>query len=333
MIDYAEFIKDPPVEIDSSASDWLLNQTILVTGGGGSIGREICARLLRYPVRSVVAIGRSEEPLFRLSNELKDSRLHIEIADVQNAYHIQRVANKFQPGIVFHTAAYKHVGLMERHIVEAVQNNILGTVNLFSNLRDSHFVFVSTDKAIFPASVMGASKRFCEKYLTTRRASGANIDIVRLGNVIGSSGSVAEIFEKAAREGKPLIVSNPAMKRFFITPTNAAALIIQAGAIQASASYMVKMGPEISIFDLAQFIQSQYEQSGEIKIGTALPVEKITEELFDRPATELPGKRLFRLDEEVFHQSHIDGFIELFAGSVWDPERLKGMLFKSVRVQ
>lgn len=330
MIDYSDFIKDPPVTIE--VGSWLDEADVLVTGGGGSIGSEICKRLLEYPVRSITAIGRSEESLFNLKKILPDTRLSVRIADIQNAYNIQEVSHKTNPNIIFHTAAYKHVGLMEKHVVEAVQNNIFGTMNLFANLQDSHFIFVSTDKAVFPTSVMGASKRFCEKYLTTRRAAGADIDIVRLGNVIGSSGSVAEIFEKAAQEGKPLVVSDPSMKRFFITPKNAAASIIQAGALKSRASYVLKMGSEISIMELAKFIQSRYDFRSDILIGTALSVEKITEELFDRPAVEVLGKRLFVLEDEVFDWDEINNFIEAFEWAGRDVEKLKEVLFRSVQI-
>lgn len=329
MIDYSEFINDPAVHID--IGKWLDEKNILVTGGGGSIGSEICRKLLEYPVKKITAIGRSEEPLFRLKKELPDPRLFIRIADILDSRQIRRAVNPDNTDIVFHTAAYKHVGLMERHVVEAVQNNIFGTENLFSIFRGSHFVFVSTDKAVFPTSVMGASKRFCEKYLTTQRNAGANIDIVRLGNVIGSSGSVSEIFEKAAREGKPLVVSNAGMKRFFITPKNAASLIIQAGSLGNRASYVLKMGPEISIMDLAKFIQAHYDFGSDIKVGNPLSVEKITEELFDRPVTEIPGKRLFMLEDETFEWSDINTFIDSFEWAGQNSEILRENLFKSVK--
>lgn len=325
MIDYAKFLNDPPVNLE--VGNWLDGKSVLVTGGGGSIGSEICRKLLEYPVKNVVAIGRSEEPLFRLKNKSPDSRLVVNIADIQD----QRTVSRYSPDIVFHTAAYKHVGLMENHVAEAVQNNIFGTVKLFSILHEAHFVFVSTDKAVFPTSVMGASKRFCEKYLTSRRNMGANVDIVRLGNVIGSSGSVAEIFEKAAKESKTLVVSSPHMHRFFVTPSNAAALIIQAGALQARASYVLKMGIEVSILDLARYIKSECGSTSSIVIGEPLPVEKVTEDLFDRPATEVSGKRLFRFEEETFDSGEIDTAIDSLEWAGMDAIRLRENLFKAVR--
>jgi FlaA1/EpsC-like NDP-sugar epimerase len=329
MIDYSGFISDPPVKID--VHDWLAYKTVLVTGAGGSIGSEICARLLQYPVGQVVAVGRSEEPLFNLRNKLDSPRLHIKIADIRDVDRVKEVMEENRPNIVFHAAAYKHVGLMEKFEAEAVKNNIFGTINLFDNLPvNTDFIFVSTDKAVNPSSVMGATKRFCEKYLATYRTMIQSTDIVRLGNVIGSSGSVATIFEDCAKKNQPLRVTHADMERFFITPKNAAALIIQAGSFRANSAYVLKMGPAINIQKLAEYIKLVCGSESDIVIDTPGPGEKITEELFDRPVEEIPGKRLFKLANEYINSDEIERFLIRFRSSLEDPHKLRKALFESV---
>jgi len=329
MIDYSVFISDPPVKIEVAA--WLADKYVVVTGAGGSIGSEICARLLQYPVRQIVAVGRSEEPLFNLRNKLRHPRLEIKIADIRDAERVKEVLEDNKPDILFHAAAYKHVGLMEKFEAEAVKNNIFGTINLFDNLPvRTDFVFVSTDKAVNPSSVMGATKRFCEKYIAAYRNMLSSVDIVRLGNVIGSSGSVAQIFEDCAKKNKPLCVTHAGMERFFITPANAAALIIQAGAFQANAAYVLKMGPAINILKLAEFIKDFYSSDSSIVIDQPGPGEKITEELFDRPVQEIPGKRLFKLTNEYVNSDEIERFLVRFRSSLEDPHKLRAALFESV---
>jgi len=291
-----------PVRLDWQAIEGgLAGRSILVTGAGGSIGSELCRQLASLPLRALILVENSEYNLFRIERELKERAPHLPLVpllvDVTEAPVMERVFARHRPQVVFHAAAYKHVPLLERHLREAVRNNILGTRNLA--LAADHwgveaFVLISTDKAVNPANVMGATKRVAEIYCQNLDArSLTHFITVRFGNVLGSTGSVVPLFQEQIERGGPVTVTHPDMERYFMTTREACQLIMQAAVLgQGGEIFVLDMGEPVRIQYLAeQMIRLSGKRPGrdiEIEYTGLRPGEKLFEELFHEKEALLP---------------------------------------------
>jgi FlaA1/EpsC-like NDP-sugar epimerase len=285
-----------PVEVDFEAvASYLRDQTVLVTGAGGSIGSELCRQISRVGPRRLILVDHGEGPLFEIERELLDERGFTAavpvLADVKSRPRMRQIFESYRPTIVFHAAAYKHVSMMEANPLESVRNNVLATkvvADVAAEFGAARFVLVSTDKALNPKAVYGQSKTLCEWIV---EAYGARVDIatrfvaVRFGNVLGSSGSVITIFRRQIERGGPLTVTDKEMTRFFMTIAEAAQLVVQAGAHGGRGEiFVLDMGEPVKIVDLARRMieLSGREPDRDIAIEfTGIRAgEKVHEELF-----------------------------------------------------
>jgi FlaA1/EpsC-like NDP-sugar epimerase len=278
---------------------WIDGRVIMVTGSAGSIGSEICRQLLQFAPEKIVAVDRAETALFFLERELRplQGKNHIDfcIADVLDELRIQQLFMQYRPHVVFHAAAYKHVPLMEQHPQEAVRNIVTATRQLADTAKDfqvESFVMISTDKAVNPTSMMGACKRVAELYVQSLAGSRSTRFVtVRFGNVLDSAGSVVQLFRQQIATGGPVTVTDPEMRRFFMTIPEASRLVIQAGAIgQSGQILLLDMGEPVRIVDLAaDMIRLSGLRVGDdiaIQFTGLRPGEKLYEEL------HIPGERL-----------------------------------------
>lgn len=283
--------RDPVVLDDEAIAEDVRGRVVMVTGAGGSIGSEICRQVARYGPKRLVLVERTENALFEIHRELVDAfrSLAIEpcIADVGDRARIQKVFETTQPEVVFHAAAHKHVPLMEGNPGEAVKNNVFGT-RLLADVASAHgvraFVMISTDKAVNPTSVMGATKRVAEIYIQAlAKRTQTRFVTVRFGNVLGSNGSVVPIFKEQIARGGPVKVTHPDMKRYFMTIPEACQLVLQAGAMgRGGEIFILDMGEPVKIVDLARdLIQLSGfgEDEIEIEFSGVRPGEKLYEEL------------------------------------------------------
>jgi len=273
---------------------YLKSARILITGAGGSIGSELCRQISRFNPESVVLFERAESPLYEIELELK--RLYPEIkyypvlGDILDETLLRRTFSKYRPHTVFHAAAYKHVPMLELQPWQAIENNIIGTARVIAAAREQEterFVFVSTDKAVRPTNIMGASKRIAELMIQCQKGHADNntkFMIVRFGNVFGSVGSVIPLFKKQIAQGGPVTVTHPEVTRYFMTIPEACQLILQAGAMgKGSEIFVLNMGTAIKINDMAKDLirLSGFEPNIDIKIEYIglRPGEKLYEEL------------------------------------------------------
>ena len=285
-----------PVDVDLEASaSYLENETVLVTGAGGSIGSELCRQIARLGPQRLILVDQGETALFEIERELVDERGFAPsipvLADVKSRTKMRQVFDRYRPSIVFHAAAYKHVPLMEANPLESVRNNALGTrilAEIAVEFGAERFLLVSTDKAVNPKTVMGQSKALCEWIV---EAFGAREDIatrfvaVRFGNVLGSSGSVIPIFRRQIANGGPVTVTHPEMTRYFMTIPEAASLVIQAGGIGGRGDvFVLDMGDPVRILDLAkQMVRlsgKEPDRDIAVEIVGTRPGEKLHEELW-----------------------------------------------------
>jgi FlaA1/EpsC-like NDP-sugar epimerase len=294
-VEIEDLLRRPPVSVDLGAiADYLGNEVVMVTGAGGSIGGELCRQIARLKPGKLVLADHDENGIFYINDELSKQFNGLEliplVIDIKERDTLKKAFEKYNPKVIFHAAAHKHVPLMEINAEEAVNNNIEGSKNLIDLAAEygvRRFVFVSTDKAVNPSSVMGATKRVVEIYLQNRarNCSSCVYCAVRFGNVLGSQGSVVEIFRRQIAGGGPVTVTNPEMKRYFMTIPEAVQLVIQAGALgQGGEIFVLDMGEPVKIVDLARdmIILSGLRPEQDIKIEfTGLrPGEKLYEELF-----------------------------------------------------
>lgn len=290
-----DLLRRPPSEINlAEIAAYVTNKTVLVTGAGGSIGSEICRQILPFQPEKLLLLGHGENSIFKTHQELLGSTklgntvLIPIITDIQDREKIGHLFQAHQPEIVFHAAAHKHVPLMELNPEEAVKNNVLGTRNLVDaahNAKVERFVMISTDKAVNPTSVMGASKRVSEMILKCyARRSQTRFVAVRFGNVLGSRGSVIPMFKEQIEKGGPITITHPKMIRYFMTIPEASKLVIQAGAYgKGGEVFILDMGEPVRIVDLAEdLIRLAGLEVGrdiEIKFTGIRPGEKLYEEL------------------------------------------------------
>ncbi len=292
-VEVEDLLGRSPVYLDKqSVEAFLSEKTVLVTGAGGSIGSELVRQILTCTPEKIVLVERAECALFNIEREIReqcpDTKIVPVIGDVCDKNRMRRVFQKYQPNVVFHAAAYKHVPMMEFNSVEALKNNILGTntvARLAGETGAESFVLISTDKAVNPTSVMGASKRIAELVIQDLdKVYKTRFVAVRFGNVIGSNGSVIPIFREQIKKGGPLTVTHPEMKRFFMTIPEASQLVMQSGAIgRGGEIFILDMGKPVRILHLAkETIRLSGLKPGEdIKIVfTGMrPGEKMVEEL------------------------------------------------------
>lgn len=263
-VDVEDVLGRDPVELDiNSISEYVTSNTVMVTGAGGSIGSEICRQLMRFTPERILLVGHGEFSIYSIDMELRQKygEKNIEIlpiiADVQDRKRIFEIVEQYKPEIIYHAAAHKHVPLMEYNPHEAVKNNVIGTKNV-ADAADTYgihtFVLVSTDKAVNPTNVMGATKRVAEMIVQDlARHSKTKFVAVRFGNVLGSRGSVIPLFKKQIEQGGPVTVTHPDMTRYFMTIPEASRLVIQAGTVARGGEiFVLDMGEPVKIVDLAK---------------------------------------------------------------------------------
>ena len=305
-----------------SIMSYVKDQKVMVTGGGGSIGSELCRQIADDQPKQLIIIDNYENAAYELQMEL--GRKHPEldvivlIVSVQNRRKIREIFEQYKPDLVFHAAAHKHVPLMEYSPCEAIKNNVFGTMNVASEANRSgvkRMVLISTDKSVRPTNIMGASKRICEMVIQTyNQRSKTEYVAVRFGNVLGSNGSVVPLFKQQIREGGPVTVTHPDIIRYFMTIPEAVSLVLQAGAYaQGGEIFILDMGEPVKILDLAE---NMIRLSGlvpgediEIKFTGLRPGEKLYEELLidDDNKKETANKRIFigqpiKIDEAEFDE-------------------------------
>jgi len=289
-----DLLRREPVELDVDAiSEFLRGRVVLITGAGGSIGSEICRQVSRFEPKLLVLVERAENNLFFIERELREvfPRLNLVpcIADVTDGGRIEQIFAAYRPHTVFHAAAHKHVPMMELNPGEAVKNNVFGTkiiADAADRFRASEFVMISTDKAVNPVSVMGATKRVAEIYIQALSArSETRFVAVRFGNVLGSAGSVVPIFQEQIRRGGPVTVTHPAMTRYFMTIPEATQLVLQAAAVGNNGEILIlDMGEPVKLVDLARDLirLSGLREDEDIQIAfTGMrPGERLFEKLY-----------------------------------------------------
>jgi FlaA1/EpsC-like NDP-sugar epimerase len=296
-----------PVEVDLEAiSEYLAGETVLVTGAGGSIGSELCRQIARANPSRLVLVDQGETPLFEIERELVDEREFTAsipvLGDVSNRARMRSIFERYQPGVVFHAAAYKHVPLMEANPLESVRNNVLATkvvADIAVEFGAKRFVLISTDKALNPQAVYGQCKALCEWIV---EAYGSRDDVptrfvaVRFGNVLGSAGSVITIFKRQIEQGGPVTITHPEMTRYFMTTPEAVSLVIQAGAIGGGGEiFVLDMGKPVAILDLARDM---------IRLSGKEPEREIPIEFIGVRAGEKLHEELWGADEEVADTGH-----------------------------
>lgn len=280
-----ELLARNPKDLDSALiSSFIASKVVMVSGAGGSIGSEIVRQCLKYKAAKIILIDHSEYNLYQLLEELKDDRLIPVMQSVLNRDMLEANFKAFKPDIFIHAAAYKHVPLVESNPKEGMINNILGTkhcIDLSIKYGVKKFILISTDKAVRPTSIMGATKRVCELYAQNVDAKETHIVAVRFGNVLGSSGSVIPKFKAQIAKGGPITVTHPEMTRYFMLICEACELVLQAGAIgQSGELFILDMGQPVKIVDLAQkMIELSGKQAIEIVFTGLRPGEKLYEEL------------------------------------------------------
>jgi len=328
-VDITDLLRREPVTIDDKlVGSSLSGKRILITGAGGSIGCEICRQAARWNPSELVLLGHGENSIFEILLELQGDfpllSIHPVIADVRDAERIHTVFDAHHPEVVFHAAAHKHVPLMEINIEEAITNNVLGTRNVVQAAIKSdvqRLVLISTDKAVRPVSVMGATKRMAEMIvLDAAHRSGRSFTVVRFGNVLGSRGSVVPLFKQQIARGGPVTVTHPNMMRYFMTIPEAVHLVMQVSAMgQGGEVFLLNMGQQVKILDLAEDLirLSGLEPGRDIEITfTGIrPGEKLSEDLWEDGMHSQPTEHpeIFRAasDEDVDGKKLVEAIDEL----------------------
>ncbi|MGM0498360.1 MAG: polysaccharide biosynthesis protein [Bacteroidota bacterium] len=301
-IEIEDLLERKPIVLDEKQiKRKTLNKTILVTGAAGSIGSEIIRQLIRFKPKKIILFDHAETPLYDLELELKEKKnfddFNIIIGSISNKSRINYIFSEYQPSIVYHAAAYKHVPMMEANPPEAVRTNIIGTKNLADlsvQYNVEQFVLISTDKAVNPTNIMGASKRIAEMYIQALNSRcKTNFTTTRFGNVLGSNGSVILRFKKQIDEGGPLTVTHPEVTRYFMTIPEACQLVLEAGAMSKGGEiFLFDMGKSVKIIDLAKKMVKlsglEIGKDIQIKYTGLRPGEKLYEELLNDTENTLP---------------------------------------------
>ena len=314
-VDINDLLRREPVRVnDEAVGETLAGKRVLVTGAGGSIGRELCRQIARRHPSELVLLGHGENSIFEIFLELHEDYPELlispVIADVRNAERLTQVFAQHQPQVIFHAAAHKHVPLMEVNVAEAITNNVIGTRNVVQTALDhdaERFVLISTDKAVRPSSIYGATKRLAEMIvLDAAQASKRPFTVVRFGNVLGSRGSIIPIFKQQIANGGPVTITHPDMFRFFMTIPEAVYLVLQAASMENGGEiFVLNMGEPIRILSLAEDLIRlsglEPERDIEISYTGIRPGEKLVEELWDEgtPLLRTLHPDIFRLDADV----------------------------------
>lgn len=310
-----------PVKLDTNVvSRFLQGKVVMVTGGGGSIGSELCRQIAKYRPRQLIVLDIYENNAYDIQQELKRTygrqlNLVVEIASIRDKKRIYQIFQDYRPDVVFHAAAHKHVPLMEECPAEAIKNNVFGTyhvVRAAEKFGVQKFVMISTDKAVNPTNLMGATKRFCEMILQSRRDSATEFCAVRFGNVLGSNGSVVPLFKRQIESGGPVTITDKRIIRYFMTIPEAAMLVLEAGAMaKQSQIFVLDMGEPVKILTLAENLirlsgLKPYEDIQIVEVGLR-PGEKLYEELLMRSENliETPNQKIFVEEQSFIPQKEI----------------------------
>ncbi len=323
-----DLLERDPIELDTrSIKKELINKTIMVTGAAGSIGSEIVRQIIKYNPRKVLLLDQAETPLYDIELEIREqknlSNIEVLIGDITNHSRMVKIFEQNKPDIIYHAAAYKHVPMMESNPVEAIQNNVFGT-KIIADLAIKHkvdkFVMISTDKAVNPTNIMGASKRIAEIYIQSLNGHcQTNFITTRFGNVLGSNGSVIPRFRKQIEQGGPVTVTHPEVTRYFMTIPEACQLVLEASAMgQGGEIFVFDMGKSIKVADLAK---NMIKLSG-LEIGKDIhlkyiglrPGEKLYEELLSDKENTLPTHhpKIMRARVRDYNYKEVLHFINKF---------------------
>jgi FlaA1/EpsC-like NDP-sugar epimerase len=314
-VDITDLLRRQPTHMKEELVGGILTgKMVMVTGAGGSIGRELCRQISRWNPAGLILLGHGENSIFETLLEIQESFPSIPltpvIVDVRDLHRLHSIFVQHKPDVVFHAAAHKHVPLMEINIDEAVNNNVLGTRNVVQtceNLGIHKLIMISTDKAIRPANIMGATKRFSEMIvLDAAKQAGREYSVVRFGNVLGSRGSVVPLFKHQIARGGPVTITHPDMKRYFMTIPEAVYLVLQAAAMgKGGETYVLNMGQQVRILDLAEDLirLSGLEPGKDIEIAyTGIrPGEKLSEDLWEEGKQFNPTSHpdIFQLEDNT----------------------------------
>ena len=344
-LDINELLGRPPVKPNQKIiSDAITNKTVLITGAGGSIGSELCRQIVQLNPKTVILLERNEYALYEIHQELEKKNIGVELisvlASVRNKERLCNVMSLWKPDTVYHAAAYKHVPLVEQNIIEGISNNVFGTyvcatTSIEKGVRD--FVLVSTDKAVRPTNVMGASKRLSELILQglSEANSKTTLSMVRFGNVLGSSGSVVPKFRSQIKDGGPLTLTHSDIERYFMTMPEAAQLVIQAGAMAKGGDvFVLDMGKPVKIIDLARRMielsgftvldERNFEGDIEIKITGLRPGEKLYEELLIGGNPEKTShERILRANEEFIAWTELEAQLNLLETKIKSSDEIE----------
>lgn len=340
-IEVEDLLGRKTVELDiDGISEYVTNKVILVTGAGGSIGSEICRQICQFSPKKIILLGHGENSIYSIEMELREKYKQTnieflpEIADVQDFKKMMMVMETYKPDVVYHAAAHKHVPLMENNPEEAVKNNLIGTTNVAQAASWNGvgiFVMISSDKAVNPTSVMGATKRLAEMSIQDMdQKSDTKLVAVRFGNVLGSRGSVIPLFTKQIERGGPVTVTHPDMVRYFMTIPEASRLVIQAGALASGGEiFVLDMGEPVKIVDLAENVirlsGNTVEEIG-ISFSGIRPGEKLFEELLNKDEVHenhiYPNIYIGKTGE--LYQLEIEEIIKNYGE--WDKETLRNTL-------
>src|SRR5947209_2005731 len=338
-----DLLRRPPVRINvEEVAGYLTGERVLVTGAGGSIGAELCRQVATMQPEVILLLGRGENSIFQIHQELqeRDVRAVPLVADIRDAAHLEHLFRRHRPTVIFHTAAHKHVPLMEAHPEEAVTNNILGTrnmVRLANRYGVKRFVMISTDKAVNPTSVMGASKRVAELVVQAEaaRSLGTRFMAVRFGNVLGSRGSVVPTMRRQIQQGGPVTVTHPEMVRYFMTIPEAVLLVLQAGALGGAGEiFMLEMGDPVKIVDLARDLIRLSglvpDKDIAIRFTGLRPGEKLYEELLTatEDAAVTRHEKIFVTAPAPVDATALDDAVEVLAGlaAAGETDEIRGLL-------
>jgi FlaA1/EpsC-like NDP-sugar epimerase len=348
QVEIQDLLRRDPIRTDLEQVRVLATgETVLVTGAGGSIGSELCRQLARLEPAQVLVMGHGENSIFDVMAELTERYPNLDavpiIGDVRDRQRMRLIFERYRPYAVFHAAAHKHVPLMEENIAEAITNNVLGTKNvaeLSAECGVEHLVLISTDKAVRPVNIMGATKRVAEQIVQeVAETTGRNFVAVRFGNVLGSRGSVVPTFLRQIQTGGPVTVTHPEMRRYFMTIPEAVQLVLQAGAIgKGGEVFVLDMGEPVRILDLAtDLIRLSGLEVGtdiEIRFTGTRPGEKLHEELFfdsenalatDHPKVLRAKNGALPIGLSAVVDQLVDG-----ARSGWDDEQLRSLVGRLV---
>ena len=330
-----------PVKLDNTAvSAYIKDKIVLVTGAGGSIGSEICRQVAKMQPAKMLLLGKGENSIYEIHQELLSTYPELEkvpiIADVRDRQRISEIMDQYQPQVVFHAAAHKHVPLMEYQPIESVKNNVLGTKTVAEEASAHNvetFVMISTDKAVNPTSVMGCTKRVAEMYVQSMNAvSDTRFVAVRFGNVLGSRGSVIPLFKKQIAKGGPVTVTHPDMKRYFMTIPEASQLVLQAGAMAKGGEvFVLDMGEPVKICNLAKDLISLSGLTPgvdiEIKYTGLRPGEKLFEELLSaEDGTDTTGhEKIFTARIKEVDKAQMDKNVEYLLSRTKDEDVVEAL--------